>query len=300
MISRLTGNQLGALLMVGSMAGFTLNDGMVKLAGQSLPLSQILVVRGVAVSLLIYALARSYGGLRLSLTRRDWALVAGRSLAEIATTYFFLSALLTLPIANVTAILQMLPLTVTLAAVLFFGETVGWRRATAIGAGFLGMLLIVRPGTDGFDTGTGYALAAVLCITARDLFTRRMSAAVPSLTVTLMAAVSVLVFGLGLGLQETWQSLTLPTTLILLLAAGCIFIGYLFSVMVMRVGDVAAVSPFRYTGLLWALLLGWLMFDSWPDALTLFGAAIVVAAGVFSLLRERPRRRTSSDLSPPE
>ncbi|MEK0164521.1 DMT family transporter [Phaeobacter sp. JH20_36] len=300
MMSRLTGNQLGALLMIGSMAGFTINDGMVKLAGQSLPLSQILVVRGIAVSLLIYALARAYGSLRLSLSRRDWGLVAGRSLTEVATTYFFLSALLTLPIANVTAILQMLPLTVTLAAVLLFGEQVGWRRAAAIGAGFIGMLLIVRPGPEGFDSGTGYALAAVLCITARDLFTRRMSAAVPSLTVSLMAALSVLLFGLVLGLQEDWQPLTLTTTFILLFAAGCIFVGYLFSVMVMRVGDVAAVSPFRYTGLLWALLLGWLMFDSWPDALTLLGAAIVVAAGVFSLLRERPRRRASAPLSPPE
>ncbi|APG45826.1 DMT family transporter [Phaeobacter porticola] len=295
MISRLTGNQLGALLMVGSMAGFTLNDGMVKLAGQSLPLSQILVVRGMAVSVLIYALSRTYGGLRLSLNRRDWALVAGRSIAEVATTYFFLTALLTLPIANVTAILQMLPLTVTLAAVLVFGETVGWRRATAIGVGFTGMLLIVRPGPEGFDAGTGYALAAVLCITVRDLFTRRMSAAVPSLTVTLMAALSVLLFGAGLSLQEEWQPMTLSTTLILLTAAGFIFAGYLFSVMVMRVGDVAAVAPFRYTGLLWALLLGWLMFDTWPDALTLLGAAIVVGAGVFSLLREHPRR-----LSPPE
>ncbi|MFS4581201.1 DMT family transporter [Phaeobacter sp. C3_T13_0] len=291
MISRLTGNQLGALLMVGSMAGFTLNDGMVKLAGQSLPLSQILVVRGAVVSLLIYGLARAYGGLRLTIGRRDWGLVAVRSLAEVATTYFFLSALLTLPIANVTAILQMLPLTVTLAAVVLFGERVGWRRALAIGAGFLGMLLIVRPGPDGFDTGTFYALAAVFCITARDLFTRRMSAEVPSLTVTLMAAISVLVFGLGLGTQEDWQPLTITTTLILLLAALLIFAGYLFSVMVMRVGDVAAVAPFRYTGLLWALLLGWFLFGNWPDALTLLGAAIVVAAGVFSLLRERPRRR---------
>ncbi|MEC8573382.1 MAG: DMT family transporter [Pseudomonadota bacterium] len=295
MISALTANQKGALLMMGSMAGFTLNDGFIKLLGQNLPLSQILTLRGLLVSVLIFGLARALGALRLNLSRRDWGLVIGRSVAEAVTTYFFLSALMVMPIANITAILQMLPLTVTLAAVLVFGETVGWRRSLASAAGFLGMLLIVRPGPNGFDSGTGYAIAAVACITARDLFTRRLSAEVPSMTVSLVAALSVTAFGALWGLGEDWQPISYDAGAMLLGASGMIFVGYLFSVMAMRVGDVSAVAPFRYTGLLWALLLGWAIFNSWPDALTLVGAAIVVAAGVFSLMREAPRRISESE-----
>ena len=100
MISALTANQKGALLMMGSMAGFTLNDGFIKLLGQNLPLSQILTLRGLLVSVLIFGLARALGALRLNLSRRDWGLVIGRSVAEAVTTYFFLSALMVMPIAN--------------------------------------------------------------------------------------------------------------------------------------------------------------------------------------------------------
>ena len=226
MSAALTANQKGALLMMGSMAGFTINDGFIKLAGATLPLSQILAVRGVAVSVLIFGLALALGALRFHLSRTDWGLMIGRSLAEAATTYFFLSALMVMQIANITAILQMLPLTVTLAAVVVFREQVGWRRALAIAAGFVGMLLIVRPGPEGFDSGTGYAIAAVVCITARDLFTRRLSAQVPSMTVSFVAAVSVTLFGLLWGLGETWQPLTLQTGGMLLAASVMIFVGY--------------------------------------------------------------------------
>ncbi|MGR3760743.1 DMT family transporter [Roseobacteraceae bacterium NS-SX3] len=282
-------NQTGALLMMASMAAFTFNDTLVKLVGPELPLSQILVLRGAAASLLIYVLARWLGSLRLNLPRRDWLLVAGRCLAEAGATYFFLTALMVMPIANITAVLQMLPLTVTLGAALIFAEPVGWRRLAAILAGFAGMLLIVRPGAAGFEQGAGFALAAVACVTARDLFTRRMSPAVPSMTVTLMASLTVLGFGGLLSLTQDWQPVGGRELAMLAGAAGFIFAGYLCSVMVMRVGEIAVVSPFRYTGLLWALLLGWAVFGDWPQGLTLLGAVIVVAAGLFTFYRERAR-----------
>lgn len=280
-------NQTGAFLMMGAMAAFTCNDTLVKTVGSALPLSQILVLRGVMASLLIFALARYQGSLRLKLARKDWVLVALRCAAEAGATFFFLTALMRMPIANITAVLQMLPLTVTLGAALLFNEQVGWRRMMAILAGFCGMLLIVRPGPAGFDAASLYALGAVACVTLRDLVTRRMSANVPSLTVTLMASLSVLAFGSLYSFWQDWQPVALGQLGMLAGAACFIFAGYLCSVMTMRVGDIAVVSPFRYTGLLWALVLGWAVFGDWPDALTLIGGALVVAAGLFTLFRER-------------
>jgi len=282
-----TGNQLGALLMMGSMAGFTFNDTLVKTVGGAMPLSQILTLRGIVTSVLIYALARKLGALRWHLPRRDWGLIAARCGTEVAATYLFLTALMVTPIANLTAILQALPLTITLGAAVFFGEPVGWRRMSAILVGFCGILLIVRPDVDGFGEGTLYALGAVVAVTGRDLLTRRLSSEVPSMVVTLLAALSVLVFAVLMSTQVTWQPVSMNNLAALVGAALFIFVGYLCSVMTMRVGDVAFISPFRYTGLLWALLLGWVVFGDWPDALTLLGAMIVVATGLFTLYRER-------------
>ena len=291
MIRTFSGNTLGALLMMGSMAAYTFNDALVKLLGADLPLFQIITLRGILASILIYALARYLGRLRFDLTPRDWGLVGLRSLAEIGITYCFLTALIVMPIANITAMLQALPLTVTLGAALFFGEAVGWRRALAILLGFCGMLLIVRPGADGFTQGALYGLLAVLLITCRDLMTRRMSTQVPSLTVTLIGSITITLFGVVGSMTQEWAPVNHQNALVLVGASLLIVVGYALSVMVMRVGEIAFVSPFRYTGLLWAMGLGWVMFDEWPDPVTQAGAFLIVATGVFTLYRERLQSR---------
>lgn len=301
MLKRLHPNTQGAALMMGSMAFFTLNDALVKLVGQNLSLWQIVSIRGALATCLIAVLARSLGALRFRMGRRDIALVLGRCASEMAATYLFLTALMIMPLATATAILQMLPLTVTLAAAAFLGERVGWRRYLAIVIGFAGMLLIVRPGPEGIGPGMLYALGSVVVLTFRDIFTRQMSPDVPSMTVTLAAAGSVTFFGLGLGWVNGWQGQGVSTgdLVLLAIAAGVIFCAYLCSVMTIRVGEISAVAPFRYTSLIWAALLGWLAFGEWPDGLTLLGAGIVALAGLFTLLREqkqkkRPRKTQSS------
>ncbi len=290
-MNNLTDNTKGALLMMCGMAAFTFNDACIKAIGPQMPLFQLLFLRGLVTSVLIYGLARHMGAIRLRLPARDWAMIGLRTASEIAAAYFFLTALLHMPLANVTAVLQVLPLTVTLGAALFFREAVGWRRLSAILIGFAGMLLIVRPGPNGFDLFSIYALTAVIFVTARDLSTRRLSTAVPSLTVTLSASVGVLVFAGFATLGETWVAVS-PRE-ITLIGGASLFVtgGYFFSVAVMRVGDTGFVAPFRYTGLLWALLLGLVIFGDWPDPLTLLGAAIVVCTGIFTLVRERRQRR---------
>lgn len=284
-------NTRGALLMMGSMAAFTVNDAIVKLLGGSLPLFQIITLRGALTSVWVFLLARHLGALHLRFDHRDRVLVAMRCVSEIGATFFFLTALMNMPLANVTAVLQALPLTVTLGAALIFGEPVGWRRMLAIGIGFCGMLLIVRPGPDGFTTHAIYALLAVTCVTARDLITRRMSSHVPSMVVTLATALTVTGLGLVGSLTVSWVPLDLQSGLLVFGASVFVLIGYLCSVMVMRVGEVGFIAPFRYTSLVWALGLGWLIFGNWPDPVTMLGAGLVVATGLFTLFRERSRRR---------
>lgn len=283
----MTPNVKGALLMMGSMAAFTVNDTLVKLVGQNVPLFQLVAMRGAVATALVFLLARHLGALHLRFPTHDKWLIALRCVTELAATFFFLTALMHMPLANVTAVLQVLPLTVTLGAALFFGERIGWRRVVAITVGFCGMLLIVRPGPDGFSIYSLYALIAVVAVTARDLITRRMSSEVPSMVVTLATSLAItLAAGLA-SVFEGWQPVPLVSGALLISAAVFVLMAYLCSVMVMRVGEVGFVAPFRYSSLIWALALGWLVFGDWPDAVTMLGAALVVGTGLFTLFRER-------------
>lgn len=273
--------------MMASMAAFSINDALIKMALTTLPLFQVIAVRGAIAAVLIFVLARILQQLDFNFPKADWLLVGIRCASEVGATVCFLTALSHLPLANVSAVLQVLPLTVTLGAVLFFREQIGWRRTLAICMGFCGVILIIQPGGDAFSPYVLYALGAVLCITLRDLSTKKMSGHVHSLTVTFMAAVSVLLYAGVSSLTVVWQPMTLLNWVQITMAALFIIGGYQCSVAVMRVGDVSFAAPFRYTSLLWALLLGWVVFGDWPDRLTLLGAAIVVTSGLFMLYRER-------------
>jgi S-adenosylmethionine uptake transporter len=283
----MTDNLRGALLMMASMAAFTLNDTFVKALSGDLPLNQLLFLRGVLTTVFVGVLAWRLGAFGRRIPRRDRRLVGLRLLAEIGAAYFFLTALFNMPLANVTAILQSLPLVVTLSAALLFAEPLGWRRLGAILIGLCGVLLIVRPGTEGFTVYSVYALVAVGFVTMRDLCTRRLSGETPSMLVTFLTSAAVMVFfGLG-SLSEPWVPLTPRAGLFILCASVMIIGGYLFSIMVMRVGEISFVTPFRYTGIIWALVLGWAVFGDWPRPVTLLGAGIVVGSGIFTLYRER-------------
>ncbi|MEO0772318.1 MAG: DMT family transporter [Pseudomonadota bacterium] len=272
--------------MTASMAAFTFNDTLMKMMAGDVPLYQLLFLRGIMTTTMVALIAWRMGAFSVAIPPRDRALIFLRSLADTAAAYFFLTALFNMPLANVTAILQALPLTITLAAWAFLGEPIGWRRFLAIMVGLAGVMLIIRPGTDDFTIYSLYGVAAVTCVTARDLLTRSMSRAVPTmLAVFANSTMIMVVFGL-LTLPGDWVAMT-PRTWGITTAASVFIIGaYLFSILVMRVGDIAFVAPFRYTGLIWALILGYLVFDDWPAPLTLIGAAIVVASGLFTLYRE--------------
>lgn len=279
-------NLTGALLMMGSMAAFTINDAMIKGLSGQVPLFQVMFLRGVVTTILVAVIAWRMGALTRRLPREDWGPVFWRMVGEIGSAYFFVSALFNMPIANISAIMQALPLTITLAAALFFREPVGWKRMSAILAGFIGVMLIVRPGTEGFNVYSVYGLAAVAFVTLRDLATRKLSRDVPSMLVTLITSFFIMVFFGLASLTGEWAAVDGRAMLLIGGAAVMIIGGYLFSIMVMRVGEIGFVAPFRYTSLIWALILGWVVFGDWPQTVTLVGAAIVVASGLFTLYRE--------------
>jgi S-adenosylmethionine uptake transporter len=276
------------------MASFATNDAFLKLAGETIPLPQLVTLRGGLATVLVLALALALRGLRFDLGRPAWVLIGVRGLTEVAAAFFFLTALMHMPLANATAILQALPLTVTIGAWLIFGEPVSLRRWLVIGIGFAGMWLIVQPGTEGFSVWSVYALAAMIAVTARDLITRKIPKHVPSMTVTLVTTVVVtLSFG-AWAMTQPWVPVDAQNWRYVTYSTLCIVGAYYLSVAVMRIGDVSAIAPFRYTALFWALLLGFLMFGDWPDRMTMLGALIVVGSGMallwFERHPQRPRR----------
>lgn len=286
----LSDNIRGALLMMGAMCAYTLNDAFMKSLADEIPLFQAIFVRGLGAIVFLVFMCKVLGQLRFTFPARDWGLVILRTVGEIGGTYFFLTALFNMPIANVSAILQVLPLSVALAAALFLREPLGWRRLSAIIVGFIGVLLIIQPGGADFSAYSLYALAAVACVTLRDIAVRRMSRNVPSVFVALVAAVGVTGLG-GVGsLFVEWQPFTALSGMQLAGATGFLIFGYIASVSAMRFGDIAFVAPFRYTSLLVALVLGVLVFGEWPNALALVGGMIVVATGLFTLYRETKLR----------
>jgi drug/metabolite transporter (DMT)-like permease len=287
----LSPNLRGSLLMAVAMAGFTMNDSITKLMSSQMNFGEVMLVRGLFAIMLIGALAvhqRAIRPLRTLFVKT----VALRVLGEVGGTVSFLAAISHLPLANTSAIMQSLPLAITLGAALTLREPVGWRRWSAIVAGFIGVLIIVRPGVAGFNQFTLLALVSVLFCSLRDLATKLIPSHIPSLFITLLTTITVttagavILFPLGGWTQPSAHAVGL-----LALAAVLVLTGYQCVIMALRSGDISAIAPFRYTALLWALLLGYLVFGDVPDTMMAMGATIIVLSGLYAFYREHIRHR---------
>ena len=278
-------NFRGAVLMMICMGAFVLNDAFVRLAGDSLPLAQILFFRGILTTIALLLVAFYTGVFKLKVPRKDKWLIFFRSVTEALTAYFFLSAVMNMPFANVTAILQILPMTVTVAAAIVFKEKVGVIRISLIMLGFFGVILIINPAQDGFNKYAGYALISVLSITTRDLLSRKLSVDVPTLIPTVSASLGVLLFSILLITKTAFQPLDLQNSFFILAAAFFIIFGYYTAVLVMRSGEISFISPFRYTAVLFALMLGFVFFDEQPDGIAFLGMTIVIISGIALMIR---------------
>lgn len=282
-------NLRGSLFMAASMAGFAVEDSFIKAAAAEVPLGQILIFMGLAGIGFFSAQAARAGDVpvpRAALSRT----MALRSAFEVAGRLFYALAIALTPISVASAILQATPLVVVLGAALLFGERVGAARWLAILAGFVGVLVILRPGLAGFDALSLLALAGMLGFAGRDLATR---AAPPALSNAQLGVAGFAMLGLsGIVILVAQGGVALPSAhgwLLMCGAAGFGIFGYAALTIAMRTGEVSAVTPFRYTRLVFAMILGALVFQERPDGMTLLGAAIIVCCGLFILTSGRRR-----------
>jgi drug/metabolite transporter (DMT)-like permease len=296
---KLSSNIRGSLLMAAAMASFTVSDTITKGVSSELNIGEILLVRGGFAIVLVAALAVYRDALRSPRALLIWP-VALRVIGEIGGTLTYLSAIAQIPLANASAIFQALPLVITLGAALVFGEPVGWRRWLAIAAGFIGVLIIVRPGAEGFSQAALLALASVGFCTVRDLATRRIPKHLPTLFITLLTTVTVTTAGaVVLVPLGGWKPPSGHTLGLLALAAIMILFGYQCIIAALRTGDISAIAPFRYSALLWAMLAGYVAFGHRPDGQMLAGAAIIVLSGLYAFYRERVRDKLRPAASGP-
>lgn len=290
----MTDNIRGALFMVCSMICFAVNDAVIKSLGGVLPIFQTLAVRGGIVVIVLAVMVMRSGWRVQELRRRDKMILLLRVAAEVGAAFFIVTALFNMELANMTAILQILPLTIPLAAFIFLREPLGWRRLLAIFIGFLGMLFIVKPGSDGFNVYSLFCLAAVICVTIRDLTARSLGTKLSSQEMSLFAAIGVFGAASVATMFEPWVAISLTSWAALCGSSLAILLGYLVSVYAIRTGDVSFTAQFRYIGLIAALILGYVFFGEWPDRLALMGAAIIVGTGAFTLYRQQASRRVKS------
>jgi len=295
-------NLRGALYIAVAMSSFTTNDTLMKSVLPVMNIGQAILLRGVIATALLSLLLLRAGTFPPLRTLANKAVLT-RVVCEMAAAATFVFALLHLPIGNITAVLQALPLAVTMGAALLFSEPVGWRRWSAITVGFLGVLIIVRPGFEGFSGWSLLALATVMFCAVRDLSTRLIPQDIPSVWVSIATSTGVTLTGVVMmPFTGGWSAVGPVPLLFLFAAAMFIVVGYLFVIKAMREGDISFVAPFRYTALLWAILLGYLIFGEVPDGLMLVGSALVVASGLYALYRERVagRGRPIAESTAPE
>ena len=284
----------GAALMVAAMACFAVEDGLIKALSGAIPAAQIIWMLGLGGTVAF--------GLWLVATGRPlWTpdYLRGRVLArsgfEVLGTCFFVSALALIPLSLASAVIQATPLVVAMGAALFLGARVGWRRWCAIGAGFAGVLLIVRPGAAGFEPAVLLAVGGMLGLAARDLVTRSMPGVVTGPRLTIHAFAALVPAGLLLQAAQGARPVE-PDAAEFALLGACTVVGataYLAIVAATRLGDISVVSSFRYSRMLFALVVGAVAFGERPDATTLWGVAIVIASGAYTLGREARLRDAS-------
>lgn len=283
------------LIMILAMGSFTAGDTMTKLMAGEVPVGQIIFVRGIVATVIISAICARLGVIAdtVLIFHRN---VLARSLSDVAGTIFFITALMHIPIANLTAVMQAVPLLVIAFAALFLGETVGIRRVLAILTGLTGVLFIVKPSPTSFTIYDGLSLGLIAAVAMRDIFTRRLTFNVPTMIVVLANSVIVMLSGLALYPFEDWVALEHKHLLMLFCGGVFLCFGYVCMVMTIRMGDISTTAIYRYSVVLFAILSGTLVFGEFPDRWALVGIALIVASGIYALMREMRLAKAKAQL----
>ncbi len=279
-------NLRGAAWMTLGMAGYVLNDTAIKLAAENVPLFQAVFIRGCIVTAILGMATAARGELPMLVSRLNRPMII-RFAMETIGTVFFLLALTNLPLAGITAVLQIVPIAVTFAAARLLREPVSIHRVGAVVVGFLGVLVILRPWSEAFSPWFLAGLVAVVLVVIRELATKDIPSDVPSLVIALGTAISITTMGGVVSLFQGWGAVDTREVFILGLAGLFLTIGYMASIITVRTGDLSFSAPFRYTVMIFAILLQIIVFNEVPDAATFLGSAIVVGAGLYAFTRER-------------
>jgi drug/metabolite transporter (DMT)-like permease len=287
-------NLRGIVLMVAAMAGFAVEDMFVKWAAAEVPTGQILLLLSVVGTPVFAALTWQQGAKFWASTALHPAVI-WRNVGEMIGTAGFVTALALTPLTSATAIFQAAPLAVTLGAAIFLGETVGWRRWTAILVGFCGVILIIRPGMDGFNINSLWSVLAVLGLSIRDVATRRIPRSISTMQ---LAAWGFCATGfLGAGMLAFSGGAVWLTGAQTGYIAGALTFGigaYWAIIQASRLGEISVITPFRYSRLIFALIIGAVVFSERPDVITLSGAALIIGSGLYTFAREQYRKRALS------
>jgi drug/metabolite transporter (DMT)-like permease len=283
-----TDNPRGIVAMLSSMALFVGNDAIMKFVSGSVPLVQAIFIRGALVTLLLVAVAGAQGKLRYVHTLADRNVVA-RGVLEAVGSYAYLVSLMYIPLAIALGINMATPLVVLPFAVLLLNEQVRWRRWSALAVGFVGVLLIVQPGPDGVDWWVLLALAGTVVLALRDVTTRRIPVAIPSILVTTFCGAILTLSSGALVLYQGWQAIG-PGQLAGLAAAAVMVGGGMHLLVVgTRIGEASVIAGFRYTALLWGVILGYAIWGDLPGPVAWAGIALIVGSGLYAAHRERVR-----------
>ncbi len=287
----MTDNLRGILAVLVGSTAFVLNDAFVKLASPELPASQINAIRGTIATVLLAGICSAMGAWRpLSVLLSPMMLL--RVGAAAAASTFIAIGLRYMPLPTLTTILQVTPLAVTAGAAVVFGERVGWRRWLAVVAGFAGVVLIVKPGGGAFGAAAYLALIALLCTTVRDLTTRGLDKSIPSLLVAAASTAAIVGGGLVYApFDAPWSAPTMQAWTYLLTSGVSLVAANVFVIIALRTGEIAVVAPFRYALVPLSLWFGWLWWGDVLDALAFVGIGLIVAAGLYTLHRERASLR---------
>ena len=282
-------NTRGILAMSASVVVFIFNDALIKLAAESVPSVQAIGVRGVFATLwCTLALLVSGAWRQIAMAAHPHVLLRGA--LEAAAAIVYLVALFHIPFAIATAVNLSTPLVLTMLAVLLLKEDVRWRRWSAVILGFVGVLLVIQPRPGDLNTWTWVALAGTFIGAFRDVLTRYLPRGVPTLVVSFTTAITVAIAGCGGALLEGWQPMSGRGLGFIVASSLLLAIGYQLLVVALRSGaEISVIGSFRYGSILWAIAIGYVVWGDVPNALALFGIAVIVGAGLYILHRERIR-----------
>jgi drug/metabolite transporter (DMT)-like permease len=286
-------NVRGIVAMVAACALFACGDTFMKLLANSVPTSELIFIRGIFVLMGAF-IGCVYLGAFAHVHRALSRAMAVRALGETTGAWSFQLALTRMPYADLSAIGQLSPLTITAASAIFYAERVGWRRWTATAVGLMGVLLIIRPGSNTFEWWALAGLVSVLGSTVRDLATRRIEPTVPPPLIMLFSASLTTATGLVSSLVGDWTWPPAYVVFWLMAAASFSLVGQVCTIYAVRTGEISAVIPFRYSIILFAIVSGVAVFGDFPDVLTLTGIVIVCGAGLYTFFREQKLRRLAA------